>query len=126
MTLQATEVRRWQDWASFALGLWLAVSPWLADYSGYPVATTNAVVAGLFLAMAAHVGFSCDHESCEWLNMGTGLWLVGAPFVLGFETQHVAAVNCIAVGMFTVVLSAWALQLDREVGRLWHRLTAGH
>ena len=23
---------RWHEWASFALGLWLAVSPWLADY----------------------------------------------------------------------------------------------
>jgi hypothetical protein len=126
MAIQDSSQRRWQDWANFALGLWLAVSPWLADYSGYPVATTNAVVAGLFLAVAAHIGFSCDHESCEWLNMGIGLWLLGAPFVLGFETHYVATANCIAVGAFTVVLSAWALQLDREVGKLWHRMIAGH
>ena len=119
MTSQATGVRRWQDWASFALGLWLAVSPWLADYSGDHVATTNAVVVGLFLAVAAHIGFSCDHESCEWLNMGLGLWLVGAPFVLGFETHYVAAVNCVAVGAFTVVLSAWVLEL-------WHKVIAQH
>ena len=119
MISQATEVRRWQDWASFALGLWLAVSPWLADYSGYHVATTNAVVAGLVLAVAAHIGFSCDHESCEWLSMGLGLWLLAAPFVLGFESQHVAAVNCVVVGAFTVFLSAWALQL-------WHKVVAGH
>ena len=123
MSVRATEVRRWQDWASFALGLWLAVSPWLADYSDHHVATTNAAVVGLFLATAAHVGFSCDHPSCEWLSMGAGLWLVGAPFFLGFEAQHVAAVNSVAVGAFTVVLSAWGLQLDREVGKLWNRLS---
>jgi hypothetical protein len=30
------------------------------------------------------------------------------------------------VGGFIAVLSAWALELDRELGRLWHRLNIGH
>jgi len=119
-------MRRWQDWASFALGLWLAVSPWLADYAGHDVATANAAVCGLTLAVTAHFGFSCDHMSCEWLNLAGGLWLVAAPFALGFESSHVAAVNAIAVGVFIAFLSAWALELDRELRLLWHRLIAGH
>ncbi|HYR37240.1 MAG TPA: SPW repeat protein [Burkholderiales bacterium] len=122
----AAEMRRWQDWASFALGLWLAVSPWFADYAGHDAATTNAAVCGLALALTAHFGFSCDHLSTEWVNLAGGLWLVVAPFVLGFEANHVAAVNAIAVGAFVTLLSAWALQLDRELGRIWHRLNAGH
>jgi hypothetical protein len=120
------EMRRWQDWASFALALWLAVSPWLADYAAHDAATTNAAVVGLVLALTAHFGFSCDHLSCEWLNLVGGLWLLTAPFVLGFEANHVAAVNAVVVGAFIALLSAWALELDREVGRLWHRLIAGH
>lgn len=120
------EMQRWQDWASFALGLWLAVSPWLADYAAPDAATANAAVCGLTLALVAHFGFSCDHLSCEWLNLGGGLWLLAAPFVLGFEANHVAAVNSIAVGAFIALFSAWALQLDRELGRIWHRLNAGH
>ena len=126
MAIQDNTQRRWQDWASFALGLWLAVSPWLADYADHNVATTNAAVIGLLLAVSAHFGASCEHASCEWMSMLAGLWLLGAPFLLGFETQHVAAVTSVAVGAFTVALSAWALQLDREVGRLWHRLNALH
>ena len=130
MADRVREIRRWQDWASFALGLWLAVSPWLADYADHNVATANAAVMGLLLAVTAHVGFSCEHEGCEWLNIAAGLWLLGAPFVLGFESHHVAAVNAIAVGAFTTLLSAWALELDRSVGKrvgkLWHRLIAGH
>ena len=30
---------KWQDWASFALGLWLAVSPWIAGYAEHEAAT---------------------------------------------------------------------------------------
>ena len=124
VTVQTTtEMRRWQDWATFALGLWLAVSPWFADYAGHDVATANAAIVGLALALTAHFGFSCDHLSTEWLNLAGGLWLIAAPFALGFESQ-VASVNAVAVGAFIAVLSAWALELDREVGRLWHRL--GH
>ena len=126
MLARATEVRRWQDWASFALGLWLAVSPWFADYAGHDAATANAAVCGLALALVAHFGFSCEQVGCEWLNLGVGLWLLAAPFILGFAANHVAAVNAIAVGAFIALLSAWALELDRELGRIWHRLNAGH
>ena len=125
-SMTGTELRRWQDWASFALGLWLALSPWLADYVAHDVATANAAICGLALALTAHFGFSCDHLSTEWLNLGGGLWLIVAPFVLGFEGNNVAAVNAITVGAFITLLSAWALELDRELGRLWHRLLAGH
>jgi len=27
-----TRTARWQDWTAFALGLWLAVSPWIVGY----------------------------------------------------------------------------------------------
>jgi SPW repeat-containing protein len=126
MTELHSETRRWQDWATFALGLWLALSPWLADYTAHDVATANAAICGLALALVAHFGFSCDHLSTEWLTLGGGLWLIAAPFALGFASHHVATVNAMAVGVFIVLLSAWALELDRELGRLWHRLIAGH
>jgi hypothetical protein len=126
MPARAAEMRRWQDWASFALGLWLAVSPWFADYAAHDIATANAAFCGLALAVAAHFGFSFDDMSTEWLNLGGGLWLVISPFVLGFESHHVATVNAVVVGLFVCLLSAWALELDRELGRLWDRVHTGH
>lgn len=119
-------MRRWQDWASFTLALWLAVSPWLADYAGHDAATANAACVGLTLAMTCHFGFSCDHVSSEWLSLAGGLWLLAAPFALGFASQHVASVNSVAVGLFITLLSAWALELDREIGRFLHRDVARH
>jgi len=59
-------------------------------------------------------------------GLAGGLWLLASPFVLGFESNHVATVNAVLVGAFVAILSAWALELDREVGKLWDRLIAGH
>jgi len=119
-------MRRWQDWASFAAALWLAVSPWLLGYATHDVATANAAVMGLGLAVSAHVSCSCDYSTSKWLGLGGGTWLVVAPFVLGFDDHPLAAVHCTAVGALIVALSAWALELDREIGRLWHKVIAGH
>jgi len=126
MQARIAENRRWQDWASFALALWLAVSPWLADYAAHGAATANAAVAGLLLAVTAHVGFSCEQGRCEWLSLLGSLWLLASPFVLGFGSQAAAALNALAVGALIGVLSVWRLHLDRGRGRTRDRLIAGH
>ncbi len=120
-----TATARWQEWASFALGLWLAVSPWLVGYADNEEATANAAFLGLAVALASHFEATFDHLLAEWLNLGAGLWLVAAPFALGFAPATVAAANSIAVGTFVIALSASALSLDKEIGKLWHKLLAG-
>lgn len=121
-----TATARWQEWASFALGLWLAVSPWLVGYADNEAATANAAVLGLALALASHFEATFDHISAEWLNLAAGLWLVAAPFALGFAAAGVATANAIAVGAFVAALAGSALSLDKEIGKLWHKLLAGH
>jgi len=121
-----TATTHWQDWASFALGIWLAVSPWLAGYVENEAATANAAVAGLALALTAHCEVSFDEVAAEWLNLALGAWLLAAPFVLGFTSQSVAAVNCVAVGAFVAVLAGSALELDKEISSWWHKRPAGH
>jgi hypothetical protein len=112
---------KWQDWASFVLGLWLAVSPWIAGYAEHEVATANAIVAGLVLALGSHFEcVACDDFPMEWLNLAVGLWLVCAPFTFDFGSR-VAMVNSIAVGGFVAMLAASALSLDKHIGKLWHR-----
>jgi len=107
---------RWHDWAVFTLGLWLAVSPWLAGYSAVPLATANAAVTGLILAIAAHFEASCE-LSIEWLTVGSGVWLVIAPFALGFADAAVPAANSVAVGGAVVALAGSSLQLARQLMR---------
>ena len=114
-------VARWQDWAIFSLGLWLAVSPWLAGYGSHSPATANAAFAGLALALAAHFEASCE-VSIEWLHLGAGLWLLVAPFLLGFDDLPVAAANSIAVGAAVAALAASSLELLKALTSASHGL----
>lgn len=114
---------RWQDWATFAVGLWLAVSPWLMGYASHPAATANAAVVGLVLALAAHFEASCE-LSVEWLHLAAGAWLLAAPFLLGFDGVPLAAANSVAVGASVAALAASALELDRGLRKLF--LGASH
>ena len=112
---------RWQEWAGFFLGLWLAVSPWAVGYVEHHAATANAAFVGLSLALASHFEASFDEVSGEWLNLGAGLWLLAAPFVLGFMGPTAAAANCLAVGACVAALAASALQIDKGIARLFDK-----
>jgi hypothetical protein len=113
---------RWQDWTSFGLGLWLAVSPWIVGYEGEFAPTANAVFVGVALAIGAHFEVGLEESWAEWLSFAVGLWLLAAPFLLAFAGTA-AMINCISVGCGICALAASALHLDKEMGRLWQRLT---
>jgi len=113
---------RWQGWVSFALGLWLAMSPWICGYADDEhLATGNAAFIGIALALGSHFEVAFDTEFAEWLNLAAGTWLAAAPFFLGFATAPVPAVNCIAVGTLVMALAASALSLDKQIEKWWHR-----
>lgn len=110
-----TAAARWQDWTSFALGLWLAVSPWIVGYAEHEAATANAAILGLALALGSHFEASCDEVAAEWLNLAAGMWLVAAPFVLGFARVYVASINSIVTGVLVAALAASAMSPNKRV-----------
>jgi len=118
-----TRTARWQDWASFALGLWLAVSPWIVGYESDHVATANAAFVGVALALGAHFEIGLDELWAEWLNLAVGLWLLAAPFLFEFGPGAVAPGTCIIVGCLVCWLAASALELDKDVARLLQKRT---
>jgi hypothetical protein len=120
------ENMKWQDWATFLLGVWLAVSPWLLGFSGHETAMWNAVILGVALVVFSLLELGVPQKWEEWVNLLAGAWLVIAPFVLGFTSQFAASVSTMLVGAATVLLSAWALALDKDIGKWWHERVTGH
>lgn len=114
-----TATPRGREWAGFAAGLWLALSPWICGYADdQPVATGNAAFMGIALALGGHFQVSLQARAALWLYFAAGAWLAAAPFLLGFGEMLVPALNCIAVGTLVMALAASSLSLDKELGRL--------
>lgn len=51
--LELFKVAAWEEWTAFALGVWLAMSPWLLGFSGIAAASANALVVGIAVAALA-------------------------------------------------------------------------
>jgi len=43
----------WEEWITLAVGVWVAISPWLVHFSGNETATPLHVIAGIVVAAAA-------------------------------------------------------------------------
>jgi SPW repeat len=57
---------QWQDSANLALGLWLAISPWILPYDGQE-AVWNARLIGLAIAGVAASALVAYDLGKEWL-----------------------------------------------------------
>jgi len=99
------------------LGVFLFVSPWLFSYARSTTrmdiwVTSLAIIA---VSVAALVAFS---EWEEWINVLLAIWLIAAPWVLGFT--HTTAMHVsIGVGLvigFLALLDLWLVRYYHEAG----------
>jgi len=117
---------RWQDVIELILGVWLAFSPWTLGFSDMEAATWNAVVLGAAIGIFALLEMGLPRIWEEWISLAMGLWLVASPFVLGFSSHAVASWSTLATGVMIAVFAAWAMSLDKEIGKWWDRHVTGH
>ncbi|WP_374545895.1 SPW repeat protein [Rhodoblastus sp.] len=110
---------RFQDYASFGLGVLLIVSPWALGYSDHEMATRAAWLGGLIVMMMSFAEILKFVEWEEWVNLLVGLAVIVAPFVLGFGdvARAVAAHN--VLGLLIALASAtelWAVHHPHAPG----------
>lgn len=115
--------RRWQDWVILVAGLWLIFSPfWLASYAVAGSAALNSVVVGVLLVAASWIALARPRPWEEWVNVVLGVWLVVAPFVLGFQDAAAVTLNHIVIGVIVVGDAMIVLARSRgEIGATQHR-----
>ena len=100
---------QWQDIVSLLLALWLLASPWILQFQGTIPAMWNSVILGAIIAVASGAALVRFHEWEEWVDMIMELWLIVAPWVLGYSTMMAAAWNHVLVGLVTIGMAAWAI-----------------
>jgi ABC-type transport system involved in cytochrome c biogenesis permease subunit len=102
---------KWAAGISVAAGLWLAIAPFATGYQLLSsIATTEAVVVGLFIAPCAlWIAVRAAPIYADYALMLLGAWSVAAPFVLASQSVEAALYTDTAVGL--VVLAAAAIKL---------------
>lgn len=109
MATTLMESKRPQDWVNLVLAVCLFISPWVVGFAGEMMAAWNAWIVAVLLAIVAVVALSAFAEWEEWLSLVLGLWLIVAPWVLGFAGSLNALWAHLVLGVLTAAVSAWAV-----------------
>ncbi len=91
--------KRWQDRTNVLLGVWLVLAPVFGIGAIGDVAAINSYLTGAAVAIFAFAALSRPQLWEEYTNLVLGLWLVVAPFALGFTNLVGPAYNQIIVGL---------------------------
>ncbi len=102
------------DVVNLFLGTILFFSPWLFSLSAGPPRQIASIM-GLFIAVLSIAALAAFAVWEEWLNLIAGLWLIVAPWLLGFEDGNAVILDVI-IGIVVVVLATFEiwLALDRR------------
>ncbi|MHB1416314.1 MAG: SPW repeat protein [Chloroflexota bacterium] len=99
-----------------AIGVWEVIAPFVLGYVVLSPAPGNDIIIGLTIAaLGAARAISGDHQT--WLSWGhvvVGLWLIAAPFILGYSNIAAATVNDIIVGLVVSALGLVSVYVTRQ------------
>ena len=100
------------SWLVVVLGAWEFLASFILGYSAKAGALWDAIILGIALVVlagwAALSNQATTAKSLSWINTILGVWLVIAPFIVGYSKLAGALWNDIIVGILVAVLSVWA------------------
>lgn len=104
------------------VGIWLILAPFLLGYSGNNTALWNDVILGIAVVIFSATqtaGASRRISWPSWVNILAGIWLVLAPFALGYSFLTVALWNDIISGIIIIALAAFAAFSSSPTDRMY-------
>ena len=121
MLFKAENARR-ENWISLIIGIWVMLSPWI-----FPVRGPDSVLyarllsdslAGAFVIGAAAMALQDLQPKSEWISFVTGIWLIAAPWALGYAGETAPFWNSTITGAAIWTVSVLALPIARD---RWNR-----
>ena len=117
--------QRWQDWTNVLLGVWLVLAPFSGVGVVGDVAAINSYLTGTAVAIFAIAALARPQLWEEYTNLVLGLWLIAAPFALGFTNLAGSMWNQITVGLL-IGGAALAATLQKSAPMAGHGGHHGH
>ena len=111
-----------RDWVIALLGLWMLVSPRVLHFAaGQSSEIWCAWLAGAAILLVTAGSRFVVEIWGPWqdgTNAALGLWLMVAPWALGFAAHMAARTNSIVVGFLVAALALWTMVVDTDL-RKW-------
>jgi hypothetical protein len=102
--------KRWQDWVTLIVGIWLFFSPWiLGFYSEMPTASWNFFLVGAAFVVFAGFGLNLLSRWEEWVNLVLGIWMIISPWVLQYSGNTTPRDDAVIGGVIVAVMAIWAM-----------------
>lgn len=108
-------------WVGLLAGIWLLMAPFVLGYTN-EVARTNDIWLGIIIGAAALLRsfMPARNKWFDWITIFAGVWLVIAPYMLGYANS-VASMNDMVLGLVSIVVSLWSFgTATRRGGRHAH------
>ncbi len=100
------------DLYTLLCGVFLAASPWLFKFLR-PAGRLDAELGGVALIALSAAGVVAFATWGAWLKLALGLWLIAAPWALGFLHNSAMHVS-LAVGLIVAFLTLLELWLSHD------------
>jgi uncharacterized membrane protein len=93
-------------WINLLLGIWLIIAPFAFAVTGAPMG--NDIVLGILLVAFSWwvLGAMAPPVGTAWFEILCGIWLIVAPFALGYGATHALMANDVIVGIVTIIVAA--------------------
>jgi SPW repeat len=104
--------RTWEDGLCIVAGLAICASPWMVEGAASQPAVLNALAVGLVIAAVAAMQLSALQRWEEWVQLVLGLWLIAAPWALGYTHFGSLTMTHVVLGAVVAILAAYELWQD--------------
>lgn len=108
----------WAQIINAALGIWLMVSAAILGYNDVKIITDNEHIVGPVVASFAIISWWEATRVTRLYNIPLGLWLLLAPWVLGYDNS-LATTNSMLVGALVTGLSFVKGKVEGSYGGGW-------
>jgi hypothetical protein len=97
-------------------GIWLMVAPSVLSVG--EIAANNDHITGPVIASFAIIAFSQCTAAVLKFNLPLGIWLLLAPWILGYENNS-AIMNDMATGVLVIIFSLIKIKTTKRFGGGW-------